>query len=60
MFRRERFYWCLVHERVEPRKGCAMKDRLGPYKTREEAETAIDGVRRRNAAWDADDRNWEG
>jgi hypothetical protein len=55
-FKRERFYWCLEHERVEPRKGCPFKDRLGPYKTREEAENAIDRVEERNSAWEAEER----
>lgn len=59
VFRTKRYYWCLTHERVEPRKGCPMKDRLGPYKTAEEAEGAIDRVKRRNAAWDSEDKRWE-
>ncbi len=59
MFKRERFYWCVTHERVEPRKGCPSKDRLGPYKTKEEAEAAIDRVRKRNAEWDAEDNRWD-
>lgn len=53
------FYWCVTHRRVEPRKGCAMKERLGPYDTREEAEAALDQIKSRNARWDAEDQNWE-
>ena len=32
------------------------KDRLGPYPTRQEAERALETVRRRNEEWDAQDR----
>lgn len=49
-------YWfCLKHHAVEPRQGCANKDRLGPYETREAAEHALETVAERNEAWDAED-----
>jgi hypothetical protein len=32
-----------------------VKDLLGPFGTREEAARALDIVRERNAAWDAED-----
>ncbi|MDH4115964.1 MAG: hypothetical protein OEX04_07845 [Acidimicrobiia bacterium] len=56
---RERWYYCIEHARVEPRKGCPVKDRLGPYDTREEAATALDRVARRNVDWDDEDRRWD-
>jgi hypothetical protein len=51
------FWYCLKHRTVEHGPGCRAKDRLGPYGTREEAEHALETVRRRNEEWDAaDDR----
>lgn len=49
------WFWCLRHERVEPREGCGPADRLGPYPTREAAEHWQDQVQARNDAWD----NWD-
>jgi hypothetical protein len=39
----------------EPKNVTKAVDRLGPYKTREEAERALEKVEERNAAWDEDD-----
>ena len=39
---------------------CASKDRLGPYNSAAEAERALERVRERNEAWDAEDARWEG
>ncbi len=55
MSNEQRWWYCLKHHRVEPDEGCANKDRLGPYATREEAEHALETVRRRNQEWDASD-----
>ena len=49
----QRWYYCLRHGTVEPEDGCAAKDRLGPYPTREEAARALEKVRERNKEWDA-------
>ena len=35
--------------------GSPGKDLLGPYRTREEAERALERVRERNQEWDAQD-----
>jgi hypothetical protein len=57
----DRYYWCLSHQRVETEANkCASKDRLGPYNSAAEAEQALDRVRERNEAWDAEDARWEG
>jgi hypothetical protein len=40
---------------VEPDDGCPGKDRLGPYKSVDEAAHALDTVRKRNEEWDAAD-----
>jgi len=37
-----------------------MWDRLGPYDSRDEAEHWRERVEQRNAAWEAEDRRWEG
>ncbi|HYK68039.1 MAG TPA: hypothetical protein VEV45_08855 [Streptosporangiaceae bacterium] len=53
------WWFCLRHHDVEQGPGCPGKDRLGPYPTREAAERALETVRQRNEAWDAQDR-WPG
>jgi hypothetical protein len=57
----ERYFWCLTHRRVETEaNACPASDRLGPYGTAAEAERALDRVRDRNEAWDAEDARWHG
>jgi hypothetical protein len=51
----EQWYYCLRHHTVEQGQVCPARDRLGPYATREEAEHALETVRRRNQEWDAAD-----
>jgi hypothetical protein len=56
-----RYYWCLRHNRVETDANvCPAKHRLGPYATADEATTALDRVRERNEAWEAEDARWSG
>jgi hypothetical protein len=51
----EQWWFCTKHMRVEGADtGCAGKDLLGPYATKEEAAHALDKVRERNEAWDAE------
>ena len=47
------WFYCLKHRTVEGPVGCRAKDRLGPYETREEAEHALEKVKERNEAWQA-------
>ena len=49
------WYYCLVHQKVEPEQGCANAERLGPFETEEQAAAALDVARERNAAFDAED-----
>jgi hypothetical protein len=49
------WYYCLVHQRVEPEEGCANAERLGPYATEAEAQSALERARERNEAFDADE-----
>lgn len=59
----EEWYYCVDHDQVEPKLGCRMANRLGPYSTREEAEQALERVRKRNEEWEDDpawdDEDWE-
>ena len=48
-----KWYYCLKHHRVEPWDGCKAADRLGPYDTPEDAARALERVRERNKAWEA-------
>ncbi|HYS32172.1 MAG TPA: hypothetical protein VEM58_07910 [Streptosporangiaceae bacterium] len=50
----EQHWWfCLKHHAVEPDAGCPAKDRLGPYPTEQDAQRALETVRRRNEEWAA-------
>ncbi len=53
------WFWCMKHDTVEPREGCADRHRLGPYATRQEAERALQSVADREARISAEDRAWE-
>jgi hypothetical protein len=49
------WYYCLVHQRVEPEDGCANAERLGPYPTEAAAGHALELARERNEAFDRDE-----
>jgi len=49
------WYFCLVHQRVEPEDGCPNAERMGPYATQAEAEAALATAHERNAAFDEGD-----
>jgi hypothetical protein len=52
----QQWWFCTRHMRVEPADTpCPGKDLLGPYQTKEEAAHALDKVKERNEAWDAQD-----
>lgn len=52
----EQWWFCTRHLRVEPAgTSCPGKDLLGPYKTAGEASRALEQVKERNAAWDAEE-----
>ena len=55
------YYWCLKHNRVETDDDkCDVTNLLGPFKTRAEAVGALEKVRQRNDAWEAEDERWTG
>ena len=49
------YWYCLVHQTVEHRSGCANKDRIGPFATAEEASRALATIADRQARYDAED-----
>lgn len=55
------WFWCLRHSRPEPAaEACRAVDRLGPYRSKDEAEHWRERVEERNAAWEAEDERWSG
>jgi hypothetical protein len=50
----EEWFYCLEHRTVEPRDGCQVTVRIGPFPTRDEAAKALETVARRNEEWDKD------
>ncbi len=50
------WWFCLKDNRVEQGPGCAGKDRMGPYATREDAENWQEIAKRRNEEWDEQDK----
>jgi hypothetical protein len=55
------YFWCLRHERVESGDDvCAARHRVGPFASPADAALALDRVRERNEAWDAEDERWHG
>ena len=51
-----KYWWCLLHQRVETDDdACAALARLGPYDTHEAATAALESTQARTAAQDARD-----
>ena len=54
------WYWCMDHGRAEEAsEACRPADRLGPYRSKEEAIHWKDRVEARNEEWEEEDRRWE-
>jgi hypothetical protein len=49
------WWFCLVHKVVEENVGCANVSRLGPYESRELAETAIERISKRQEDLDSEE-----
>ncbi|MGO4956508.1 hypothetical protein ACTQ49_04405 [Luteococcus sp. Sow4_B9] len=56
MAEREQWYWSLRQHRVVGEGEEKAEDRLGPYRTREDAEKAMEHVAERNDQWVTDPR----
>jgi hypothetical protein len=55
------YYWCTRHHRVETDADvCPARYVLGPYSSATDAEQALQRVKERNEAWDAEDARWAG
>lgn len=52
------FYFNIETGRVEHGLVSDWTKRMGPYRTREEAEHALETAARRTEAWDEADRRW--
>jgi len=52
----DEWYYCVKHQAVEGYQGCSAVDRLGPYRSPEEAARALEKAEERNEAWDNDPR----
>ncbi len=50
----DHWYYCLHHKTVEQGEGCAGTERLGPYGSRQEAESAIASAAEKTESWDND------
>lgn len=50
----EEWYYCIEHETVEPKLGCRITTRIGPFPTAERAANALERVRERNEDWESD------
>jgi hypothetical protein len=54
------WWYCLVHQKVEPETGCPNSERLGPFDTADEASHALEVAAKRNEEWEAGDDEWDG
>ena len=60
MWDEPQFWFCLKHRTVESAEDrCSSDQRLGPFKTRQEAAGALELAKRRTEEWDAADEKWE-
>jgi hypothetical protein len=50
-----KWYYCFKHKKVETQDECHQMDRMGPYRTKENAEHWRDTVAERNQEWDAEE-----
>lgn len=54
------YYYNTETSQVEQGYQSAWTGRMGPYRTREEAEKALETAARRNRDWEQAEREWEG
>lgn len=52
----DRWWYCLVHQRVEHGAGCPNKKRMGPYDSEAAASNALTTAAERNSAWEEQDK----
>lgn len=49
------WWFCLIHKAVEENGGCPNASRLGPYESRELAETALERISKRQEDLDSEE-----
>lgn len=49
------WWFCLIHQVVEENGGCANASRLGPYESRELAESALERISNRQEDLDSEE-----
>jgi hypothetical protein len=54
------YWYCLKHHRVEKFEDTDSTNRIGPFKTHDEAERALQTIAEREKAYDISDSEWEG
>lgn len=54
----QEWYYNTVTGEVEEGPQSPMQNRLGPYKTREDAQKALEIAKKHNKKWDDQDRAW--
>jgi hypothetical protein len=54
------WYWCILHDTVEPEQGCPAHLRLGPYESPEAAQNWRERTEARDNRWEDEDARWEG
>lgn len=54
----EKYWFNTRTHSVEKGAQSSFEDRMGPFDTEAEAANALSEAKKRNEAWDADDREW--
>ncbi|HEY3737376.1 MAG TPA: hypothetical protein VGL26_08015 [Jatrophihabitans sp.] len=55
----DEFWWCMTHSRVEKFEDTDSANRIGPFKTHDEAAHALQTIRDRESAYHKEDSRWE-
>ena len=56
----DEYWYCLAHHRVERFADTDSTNRIGPFASEEAAAHALETIREREKAYDAEDSAWEG
>ncbi len=54
----DEYWYCLKDHRVEKLEDTDSSDRIGPFKTYEEAAHALNTIQERNEKYDREDAEW--
>lgn len=56
--RKDTYWWCLDHKRVESFADSDSDNRLGPYDSEQEAAGALDRIAARERKFEQEDADW--